>query len=142
MIVDSPERFEKAIERAVERDFEAKLDYRWTHHEAGHTEMFWQAASSSTPGKEYGTRIFVEAGEIRVTCSCEAGAFGQHPCWHMAGALMLAGFLATPDPDRPSEDEQRTYEKTAMVEIHAELDQMYARDAWEAVHDAMPAVPF
>lgn len=134
MIVESPDRFEKAISRAVERDFEEKLEYRWTHSECGHTEIFFLSESSSQPGREHGTRIFIEAGEIRVTCSCEAGAFGYAACWHMAGALMLAGFLATPDPDEFTDEERRAYEKAAMDEIHAEMDAMYARDAWEAAH--------
>ena len=85
----SPERWQKAVQRAIDEHIEVRQV---------NANGMWTASSGSDPKLAY--VLEVVAGVVR-SCSCPAGEFGDPCCKHAAHYYLDAGLL-DPEPDPPA----------------------------------------
>ena len=90
--------WQRAIARAVERDYENAIRFLGTaHFPDGRSESLFVVSSGSTHGRKYAVRIFGIPGEgAKLACDCEAGQRGQWFCWHEAAAALMFGLVLPP----------------------------------------------
>jgi hypothetical protein len=85
----SPERWQRAVERAVAEHIEVRQI---------NSNGMWTASSGTDPKVAYVLEIV--AGVVR-SCSCPAGAYGDPCCKHAARYYLDAGLL-DPEPEPPA----------------------------------------
>lgn len=93
--------WQRAIARAVEKDYERALTYLGTaHFPDGKTESLFVIDSASTSGQKYMVRLLGIPGEgMRCSCDCPAGQRGDHWCWHIAAAALVFGMVMPTDAE-------------------------------------------